>query len=175
MKVYSTRSVKRNPLLKIGAAGLGIAFLLLLSAGIFLHSKSAHHHRQAEVASKGAQVMPFDLEKTIHRFEALPDGGLQTVTVKDPTDTVQIELIQSHLKEEAAKFASGDFSDPAAIHGNDMPGLSTLSAGYQNIDISYTALPSGASIRYATQEPSLIAAVGDWFEAQLSDHGHHAM
>lgn len=171
MKVHSTRSTKLNPALK---SGLGIVFLLLLSAGIFLHSKSAQHHRQAEVASKGAQVMPFDLEKTTHKFEALSDGGLQTVTAEDSADVTQIELIQSHLQEEAIKFGSGDFSDPASIHGADMPGLSVLKASYQDIDIQYTVLPSGASIRYIIQEPSLIEALNDWFEAQRSDHGHHA-
>ena len=40
--------------------------------------------RQDQVAVRGAQVMPFDLEQTIHVFQRLDDGGRQTVTVKDP-------------------------------------------------------------------------------------------
>lgn len=118
--------------------------------------------------------MPFDLEKTTHIFEALPDGGLQTVTANNSADTSQIELIQSHLQVESAKFGSGDFSSPAFIHGDDMPGLSALKAGYQDMDVQYAALPAGASIRYTTQEPNLIEALNNWFEAQSSDHGHHA-
>ena len=118
--------------------------------------------------------MPFDLEKTAHSFEALPDGGLQTVTANNSADTSQIELIQSHLLEESAKFGLGDFSDPASIHGDDMPGLSVLKASYQDIDVQYAALPAGASIRYTTKEPNLIEALNDWFQAQSSDHGHHA-
>lgn len=31
--------------------------------------------RQAEVAARGAEVMPFDLDRTRHHFEDLPDGG----------------------------------------------------------------------------------------------------
>ncbi len=60
--------------------------------------------RQAQVAARGAQVMPFDLEQTIHVFQRLDDGGRQTVTVKDPSNARQIALIQSHLQHEADLF-----------------------------------------------------------------------
>jgi hypothetical protein len=60
--------------------------------------------RQAEVATRGAQVMPFDLEQTMHVFESLEDGGLQVVRAKDPANREQIALIQTHLQDEADKF-----------------------------------------------------------------------
>ncbi len=131
--------------------------------------------RQAQVATRGLQVMPFDLEQTIHIFQRLEDGGRQTVMVKDPANTPQITLIQSHLQLEADKFRQGDFSDPARIHGDDMPGLAELKAGFAQIDIRYTALPNGGEIRYTTQNPSLIMALHHWFMAQVSDHGRHAV
>jgi hypothetical protein len=131
--------------------------------------------RQEEVATRGVQVMPFDLEQTMHVFQPLEDGGLQTVTAKDPSNSEQIALIQAHLKEEAEKFRRGDFSDPAKIHGEDMPGLAALKAGTRHIEMQYTPLPNGAQIRYATQDPALIMAIHQWFAAQLSDHGHHAV
>ena len=131
--------------------------------------------RQEEVATRGAQVMPFDLEQTIHVFQPLEDGGLQTVTAKDPSNSAQIALIQTHLKEEAEKFRQGDFSDPAKIHGEDMPGLAALKAGARQIEMQYTPLPNGAQIQYTTQDPALIMALHQWFTAQLSDHGHHAV
>jgi hypothetical protein len=131
--------------------------------------------RQEDVATRGAQVMPFDLEQTMHVFEPLADGGLQTVTAKDPTNSQQITLIQTHLQEEVAKFRQGDFSDPATIHGQDMPGLAALQAGARHIEIHYTPLPNGAQIQYATKDPGLIMALHQWFAAQLSDHGHHAV
>ena len=86
----------------------------------------------------------------------------------------QIALIQSHLKEESEKFRKGDFSDPAKIHGEDMPGLAELKTGAAKIDVRYTALSDGAQIRYATKDAKLITAIHRWFDAQLSDHGHHA-
>jgi hypothetical protein len=131
--------------------------------------------RQGEVAAKGAKIMPFDLEQTMHHFQPLENGGLQTVTVKDPVNSTQIALIQAHLKEEAEKFHRGDFSDPAKIHGEDMPGLAALQTGAEHIDIQYTALPNGAQIRYSTKDPALVMALHQWFAAQRADHGHHAV
>ena len=71
--------------------------------------------RQAEVADRGAEVMPFDLDATTHRFEPLDDGLLQTVVVDDPADADQVALVREHLADEAERFASGDFDDPASL------------------------------------------------------------
>jgi hypothetical protein len=131
--------------------------------------------RQEEVAAKGAKIMPFDLEQTTHHFQPLENGGLQMVTVKDPSNSTQIALIQTHLKEEAEKLHRGDFSDPAKIHGENMPGLAALQTGAQHIAVQYTALPNGAQIRYSTKDPALIMALHQWFAAQRADHGHHAV
>jgi len=130
--------------------------------------------RQEEVATRGAQVMPFDLEQTMHVFQPLANGGMQTVTAKDPANSTQIALIQAHLQEEAEKFRQGDFSDPAKIHRADMPGLAALRANAQHMDVQYATLPDGAQIRYTTSDPALIVALHQWFAAQRSDHGHHA-
>ena len=131
-------------------------------------------NRQEAVAKRGAGVMPFDLEKTTHVFEPLDGGGSETVTARDPADTGQVSLIREHLEEEADKFGRGDFSDPAAIHGEDMPGLKELEAGVKEIEFRYEELPNGARIRYITDDPALISALHQWFEAQVSDHGRHA-
>ncbi len=130
--------------------------------------------RQAQVAARGAEVMPFDLEQTTHLFERRDDGGRQTVTAKDPSNEKQIGLIQTHLRQEAEKFSRGDFSAPAKIHGDDMPGLAELKSGFRSIDIQYKDLPTGGEIRYTTGAPSLVKALHQWFMAQVSDHGKHA-
>jgi hypothetical protein len=96
------------------------------------------------------------------------------VVVKDPSNKKQIALIRSHLREESEKFGKGDFSDPAKIHGEDMPGLAQLKAGAAKIDVRYSALPDGAQIRYTAKDPKLVTALHQWFSAQLSDHGAHA-
>ncbi len=118
--------------------------------------------------------MPFDLERTTHLFRETPGGGIQTVVADDPSNRHQARLVQHHLREEAARFRRGDFTDPAAIHGRDMPGLAELKAGARRIRVRYAALPNGARIVYSTDDPSLAAAVHSWFRAQAMDHGRHA-
>jgi hypothetical protein len=130
--------------------------------------------RQAEIAAKGRQVMPFDLERTTHRFAKSATGGVQTVTADDPADAQQIKLIREHLTKEAAGFSKGDYGDPASIHGTGMPGLRDLEQGHGRIDVRYTQMPAGAQIAYTTSDPSLVKALHSWFDAQVTDHGRHA-
>lgn len=129
--------------------------------------------RQEAVAEAGQSVMPFDLDATTHVFDKRSDGGVQTV-VADTDDSVQVRLIRAHLAEEAERFARGDFHDPAMIHGDDMPGLHALAVGHQRISISYTDVERGAEIRYVSTDSALVAAIHQWFDAQLADHGAHA-
>ena len=152
------------------------AFIIAGGTSMILYKASTlpAQTRQEEVAARGAKVMPFDLEQTTHVFQKLDNGGLQKVVVKDPSNKKQIALIQTHLKEESEKFRKGDFSDPAKIHGEDMPGLAQLKAGAGKVDVRYTALPDGAQIRYTAKDPKLVTALHQWFGAQLSDHGRHA-
>jgi hypothetical protein len=164
-----------NPRSRILFAAVGTLFLFALGGLALWVGILAPRARQAAVAERGAAVMPFDLDRTSHIFETQPDGGLQQVVAHDPQDTTQITLIRGHLQEEAAKFQQGDFADPAAIHGDAMPGLAGLRAGYAQIDVAYAELPNGAQIRYTTSDPAMVTALHTWFQAQLSDHGNHAM
>ena len=170
MKANNICSKKTQKLITAGALIISSVAVIVLYKTAMLPAQT----RQEEVAARGAKVMPFDLEQTTHVFQKLEDGGLQKVVVKDPSNKKQIALIQAHLKEESEKFRKGDFSDPAKIHGEDMPGLAELKAGARKIDVRYTALPDGAQIRYTTKDPKMVMALHQWFTAQLSDHGHHA-
>lgn len=84
--------------------------------------------RREIVAERGAQVMPFSLDATTHVFDATARGGTQRVVANDPDDAREIGLIREHLRDEADAFSRGDFGDPAAIHGDGMPGLEALQA-----------------------------------------------
>jgi hypothetical protein len=130
--------------------------------------------RQAEIAERGAAVMPFDLDATTHTFTTTSTGGVQEVTADDPTDAEQVALIRQHLRAEQANFARGDFDDPAAIHGHDMDGVAELRAGYRDIDVAYDELPAGAQLTYTTGRADLVEAVHAWFDRQVMDHGDHA-
>lgn len=131
--------------------------------------------RQAEVASRGAQVMPFDLKSTTHFFSKVTDGGIQQVVAKAPDDESQVRLVREHLQQIAEQFRKGDFSGPEHIHGMAMPGLAELrKARPGEIGITYADIPAGGQIRYSTADKVLVAALHEWFDAQLSDHGADA-
>lgn len=160
------------------ASRIGLATLIVVGlavGGYWLVDRAALAARQAEVAQRGADVMPFALEETTHEFRPSADGGVQTVLADDGADGKQVDLIRSHLREEAERFRLGDFSDPAAIHGQQMPGLEVLSDRAGEIDITYTDVPEGGRITYVTDDPTLVEALHHWFAAQLRDHGHDAV
>lgn len=156
----------------------GLAAIAAAAAAVSWHGhptdQQALTDRQEEVAARGQQVMPFDLDRTTHRFTKLATGGLQTVTADDPADAQQVTLIRQHLSEEAAGFSEGDYGDPASIHGGEMPGLRELEQGHARIEIRYAATPAGARITYTTADPALVTALHAWFDAQVADHGQHA-
>ena len=135
---------------------------------------SAGSDRQAEVAARGAQVMPFDLEATTHQFTATSTGGRQAVIADDAGNDAEIAAIRQHLQDEASAFQAGEFSDPASIHGEDMPGLATLESNSDALDIRYVELPDGAAVEFTTTDTLVVNALHAWFDAQVSDHGDHA-
>ncbi|WP_143662657.1 aspartate carbamoyltransferase [Streptomyces sp. CB03238] len=150
-----------------------VPFVALLSIGCGASPEGAPS-RQEQVARNGASVMPFDLERTTHRFTPDADGLVEQVVTDDRGDAGQIRLIREHLADEARRFRQGDYADPARIHGTDMPGLKELAAGAAGIRISYADLPDGAVVRFRTTDPALVDALHRWGAAQTSDHGEHA-
>ena len=138
-----------------------VSLLLVLFAATPVYAvEPADEKRLDEVAERGMHIMPFDLEKTTHVFSKTANGGIQQVITKDKSDSEQIQLIRDHLSEIYEEFRQGDFSNPAHIHGEDMPGLAELkTADSGQIQIEYTELPDGAQINYATKSPKFIKAI----------------
>jgi hypothetical protein len=132
--------------------------------------------RQAEVAQRGAKVMPFSLAQSQHQFTKTETGGIQRVIAKDDLNLEQVWLIRQHLEALAKNFNQGDFSGPEFIHGIDMPGLAQMrSAKPGSLQIVYAAESAGASLTFRSSDAGLIQAVHEWFDAQLHDHGGDAM
>lgn len=149
-----------------------VAALLLLP----LCSHAADPARQAEVARRGADVMPFSLKATTHIFTKTADGGVQRVVARNAGDKRQVELVRAHLREIQGQFLKGDFSGPSHIHGGQMPGLSQLQAAKPGqIAIDYREVDGGAELAYRTADPQLVSSLHAWIDAQLSDHGPDAM
>jgi len=152
----------------------GLAAAALLLAGV--PAGAADAQRQAEVARRGAQVMPFDLKATLHVFTKTASGGIQRVVARDPADADQVRRVREHLRQIQGEFQRGDFSAPEQIHGHEMPGLAVLRAADPGaIDIGYTDVAAGAELAYRARDPRLVDALHAWFDAQLDDHGADAM
>lgn len=139
-------------------------------------AQTASPERLKEVTQRGMHVMPFDLKQTQHIFNKTEAGGLQQVIVRNPPNTQQVELIRQHLSKIAQEFTRGDFSNPAKIHGQDMPGLAELrKAEPGQLRVEYKELETGAEITYSSKEPGVLNAIHRWFDAQLADHGPDAV
>ena len=57
-----------------------------------------HGQRQADVAQRGKDVMPFSLAATTHIFTKTAQGGVQQVAVKNVNDAEQVRLTRLHLR-----------------------------------------------------------------------------
>src|SRR5258708_6771566 len=153
---------------RINSVGVTGILLLLHSADLTAQTQQEHVHQMSH------GVMPFEMAKTVHIFKMTESGGVQRVLMKDPGDADQIALVQQHLHHEAERFQRGDYSDPASLHGVDMPGLKELQIGSRRVKVSYKALPLGAQIEFETTDVHLLTALHRWFGAQLSEHGADA-
>jgi len=146
-------------------------FAILLTFSVMpalADTKQEHVHNMAH------GVMPFDVSKSIHFFKMTESGGIQRVVIKDGAFGDQVALIQQHLQHEATRFQQGNYADPAALHGEKMPGLKDLQGGASRIKVSYANLPTGAAITFETTDRRLLTALHRWFGAQLSEHGSDA-
>jgi hypothetical protein len=148
-----------------------ILALVLAAFPLAVRADDAH---QSMVMEHGKQVMPFDQSQAMHMFLPSVSGGVVEIVVHD-MNPAQIELVRSHLLQEAAKFARGDYSDPAYIHGKAMPGLVQLESGFSRLSVHYFETPSGAAITLGSADQSLISAIHEWLAAQQRDHNSGQM
>ncbi len=146
-----------------------LALVLLFSTATVLAQTTQQHIHQMSHS-----VMPFDMSKTLHIFKMTDSGGIEKVVTRKPGEADQVALIRQHMQKEAQKFQRGDYSDPARLHGANMPGLKELQANASRIKVSYSELPYGAQITFETKDLHLLTAIHRWFGAQLSEHGADA-
>lgn len=154
-----------------------LSFLALAAAAaLAAPAGAADVQRQAEVAKRGPDVMPFSLRATQHVFTKTPDGGVQKVIARNTADIEQVKLVRGHLRDIQTQFLKGDFSGPTHIHGAEMPGLADLKSSKPGqIAIDYKEVTGGAELTYRTADAKLATALHSWFDAQVSDHGPDAM
>jgi hypothetical protein len=150
--------------------------LALIGVSVSMRCEAQNAQRQEDIAKRGAEVMPFAHMATMHVFTKTADGGTMRIVAKDAADAQQISMVRAHLQYMRGRFEQGDYSGPAHIHGNAMPGLADLKAAkLGEVAVSYREMEGGAELQFRTADAKLLSALHEWFDAQLSDHGKDAV
>ena len=145
--------------------------LLVVTSVAQIHATDLPSERQADIHARAASVMPFSVGDTLHVFEKTATGGVQTVTARTGHDD-QVPMIRHHLRQISESFSARDFTQPAKLHGDQMPGLDDLRhAGADELTVAYREIEGGAEVVYSAYTPATRDALHRWFDAQLADHG----
>ena len=125
----------------------------------------------AAVQARGAHArgMGVDQWTSVHRFDALADGG-RIELQRGVDDSAGVAQVRRHLRGIAAAFAAGDFSTPAFVHMRQVPGAAVMAAERAAIDYAYRDLPRGGEVRIMTRDPEALRAVHAFVAYQRQDH-----
>jgi hypothetical protein len=122
--------------------------------------------------ARGLIAMGVDQYTSTHHFETLRDGG-RIELQRDVDDSAGTAQIRAHLCGIAAAFASGDFSTPAFVHMQTVPGATVMAAKRDLITYVVRPLPRGGELRITTGDPEALAAVASFLAFQRMDHRAH--
>jgi hypothetical protein len=127
------------------------------------------HHRA--MYDRGAMVMGFDQEKTVHHFRLYQDGGTIDIAVKDTSDAKNLGAIRAHLPHIASMFGAGNFGAPMLVHDSAaVPGTDILKERKGAIRYEYVETPDGGRVDIRTTDPAALAALHDFLRYQIADH-----
>ena len=167
-----------NATVRIASATPAIASALALIAGC--SNDPAPRHSAAPVAEDSAfaalqqrgadpRAMGVDQYSSVHRFDALPDGG-RIELQRSVDDASGIAQIRRHLRDIARAFAAGDFGTPGFVHLRQVPGTAVMAQKRSAISYDVRDLPRGAELRITTHDSAAVAAVHEFMMFQRMDH-----
>ena len=119
---------------------------------------------------RGAHVMGFDQDKTVHHFRLHADGGAVDIAVRDDGDAANLDAIRSHLPHIARMFGDGNFDAPMLIHQTTVPGTDRMAALKSRIRFVYVETPRGGRLDIFTTDADALAAVHEFLRFQIADH-----
>ena len=126
----------------------------------------------AALQARGQHAMGVDQQTSTHRFDSLHDGG-RVELQRDVPDSAGVAQIRAHMREIAAAFTAGDFSTPAFVHAQRVPGTDVMAAKRGVITYEVRDLPLGAELLMRTSDRDAINAIHEFMAFQRADH--HAM
>jgi hypothetical protein len=123
----------------------------------------------AGMQARGKTVMGVDQYASVHHFDSLPDGGRIELQASGD-DTAAVRAIRRHLRGIAHAFAGGDFSSPALVHAQQVPGARVMAARRRWLRYTYGDVPRGGAVRIVTRDSSALAAVHEFLAFQRREH-----
>jgi hypothetical protein len=164
--VHETMMKNGGPMMRMMHGGV--------HADSFAASHSSHAAGTADSAfaamqMRGEKAMGVDQYTSTHTFDVLPDGG-RIELQRDVDDTAGVAQIRAHLNEIVKAFTSGDFSTPAFVHMQEVPGTRVMAAKRGAISYTYRDLPRGGELRIVTKDPEALEAIREFMAFQRQDH-----
>jgi hypothetical protein len=139
------------------------------------HGHSGHEAHAAPDTSfdsmqrRGRTAMGVDQYTSIHRFDALPDGG-RIELQRDRDDSLGTARIRAHMRDIARAFAEGDFGTPAMVHVKTVPGAAVMRTRRDRIRYEPVDLPRGGALRIRSADAAAIAAIHRFLAFQRAEH-----
>lgn len=134
----------------------------------------AEHLKQLQkdevLKHRGAAVMGFDQDASVHHFLLRSDGGAIVVSSKAQNDAAVIAQIRSHFRDITTAFNEGRFEQPEATHGELPPGAAAMSERRQHITYRYAEQPAGASVIITTTDAASRDAIHAFLRYQITEH-----
>jgi hypothetical protein len=161
---------------------LMVSTALTLPSSVVAQAHDAHAHAHDDSAframqARGQGVMGVDQYTSVHRFDALADGG-RIELQRDRDDSLGSAAIRRHLRTIARAFAAGDFTAPATVHVETVPGVPVMRARRAAIRYDVSDLPRGAELRIRSADPVAVKAIHGFLAYQRREHrteaGPHA-
>jgi hypothetical protein len=140
------------------------------SRAVAQHPPSAHDVHHAAVDARGARVMGFDQQRTVHHFRLYEDGGTIDVAARDPRNATDRDAIRRHLPHIATLFGQGRFDAPMLVHATEVPGTAALTRLRADVTYTYVETPAGGRVDIVTGHPEALAALHRFLAFQIADH-----
>ena len=140
---------------------LVLSTLMMLPSPLVLaqaHDMRAHSAAHGDSAframqARGQDVMGVDQYTSVLRFDPVAAGG-RIELQRDRDDSAGVAMIRAHMRSIARTFAAGDFTAPATVHFETVPGVATMRTRRAAIHYDVTDLPRGAALRIRSSDPA---------------------
>jgi hypothetical protein len=118
---------------------------------------------------RGQTAMGVDQYTSTHKFDAFKTGG-RIELLRDTDDSAGVAQIRKHIRKIARAFKSGDFTTPAMVHMQTVPGTAVMRTKRGVITYEPRNLPRGAELLIRTSDPDALRAIHEFMAFQRGEH-----